>query len=63
MMTIEALISALKNFSGGVLVISHDQHFIKSVCQEIWVVGNKEVKEFKGSFDEYKTMAIAHTKK
>lgn len=63
METIKALASALKAFSGGVLVISHDQFFIKAVCDEIWVVGDQSIKEFRESFDEYKKVAIVHTKK
>jgi ATPase subunit of ABC transporter with duplicated ATPase domains len=33
---INALSKALQSFTGGVLVISHDQHFIQSLCNEIW---------------------------
>jgi ATPase subunit of ABC transporter with duplicated ATPase domains len=36
---IDALIEALTAFTGGVVLVSHDQHFISSVCSEIWVVG------------------------
>ena len=32
--TVEALISALSSFKGGVLLVSHDQHFIDSVVSE-----------------------------
>lgn len=59
---IGALIDALKGFSGGVLVISHDQHFIKSVCNEVWVVGGGRVKRFNGSFDDYKKSALESSK-
>lgn len=31
METIQALIEALKEFKGGLLVVSHDQHFISQV--------------------------------
>ena len=58
---IEALITALQSFSGGVLVISHDQYFIQSVCKEIWVVGGGRVKQFNGNFDDYKKVALEHT--
>jgi ATP-binding cassette subfamily F protein 3 len=34
--TTEALIKALETFGGGVLVVTHDQHFISSVCKELW---------------------------
>lgn len=33
METIQALIDALKEFKGGLIVVSHDQHFIQQVCQ------------------------------
>ena len=55
---IEALANALKGFSGGVLVISHDQHFITSVCSGIWSVDNKQVKIFNGDFNQYKKKAL-----
>ena len=58
MNAIEALIDALKQFTGGVLVVSHDQHFIQSLCDEIWVIANNEVKKFEGEFKEYKKMVI-----
>lgn len=47
----------------GMLVISHDQHFIQSVCNEIWVVGDGRVKQFNGSFEDYKKIALEHTTK
>lgn len=55
---IEALADALRGFTGGVLVISHDQHFITSVCNEIWVVGDQKVERFDGSFEDYKKAAM-----
>ena len=55
---IQALANALIAFTGGVLVISHDQHFIKQVCTEIWVVGNQSIKQFDGDFDDYKKLAL-----
>lgn len=57
---IEALATALKNFAGGVVVISHDQHFITSVCNEIWVIKDKRVVPFDGSFTDYKKTVISN---
>ena len=37
--TVDALIEALNMYSGGVLIISHDEHLISQVCDEIWVAG------------------------
>jgi ATP-binding cassette subfamily F protein 3 len=33
---VNALIVALNNFQGGVLIVSHDQHLIASVCEQIF---------------------------
>jgi elongation factor 3 len=33
-----ALVSAIKEFKGGVVVISHNQAFIDKVCNEIWLM-------------------------
>ena len=55
---IEALANALKGFVGGVLVVSHDQHFITSVCNELWVVADKKIITFDGTFDDYKKVAL-----
>ena len=57
--SIKALSNALRKFAGGVLLISHDQFFIKSVCDEIWVIEEASVKTFHGSFDEYKKSQLA----
>merc|ERR1712107_260518 len=33
-----ALVAAIKDFKGGVVVISHNQDFIDEVCNEIWLM-------------------------
>lgn len=55
---IEALIDALKNFTGGVLVVSHDQHFITNICHELWMIADKRVVRFEGSFEDYKKVVL-----
>lgn len=59
--TIDAVIVALANFNGGVVVISHDQHFVESVCDELFVVGSPActVTRFKGEFAAYRKVACA----
>jgi len=51
--TIEALILAIHNFVGAVLVISHDQYFLRNVATEYWALSNNRIKIF-DSFDECK---------
>ena len=57
------LADALQKFAGGVLVISHDQYFIKAVCNEIWLVDDRQVKDYRDGFDAYKKFAISQNKK
>lgn len=56
--TIDSLIVALGSFAGGVILVSHDQHFIESVSDEIWVVGEGKVAKFKGEFKDYRKVAL-----
>ena len=35
---IDALIQGLAMYKGGVLLVSHDQHFISAVADELWRV-------------------------
>ncbi|XP_044496622.1 ABC transporter F family member 4-like [Mangifera indica] len=59
MQSIDALADALDEFSGGVVLVSHDSRLISRVCEdeeksEIWVVENGTVMAFPGTFEEYK---------
>ncbi|EYU34546.1 hypothetical protein ABFS82_12G018500 [Erythranthe guttata] len=59
MQSIDALADALDEFTGGVVLVSHDSRLISRVCDneeisEIWVVENGTVEAFPGSFEDYK---------
>lgn len=58
--SIDAVIVALSNFSGGVILVSHDQAFVEAVAEEIWVVGQipGRVIRFKGEFKDYRKIAM-----
>lgn len=60
---IEALCQALKDYKGGVLVVSHDQHFINSVCNEIWLISKRKVTRFEGGFKDYKSLVVNKIRK
>ncbi|CAH8827705.1 unnamed protein product [Trichobilharzia szidati] len=50
--TIAGLSDALVKFSGGVVLVSHDERLIQAVCNEVWVctrMGIDPVEENKGS--------------
>ncbi|MBA0684124.1 hypothetical protein Goari_025727, partial [Gossypium aridum] len=59
MQSIDALADALDEFTGGVVLVSHDSRLISRVCEDeeksqIWVVDNGTVNTFPGSFEDYK---------
>ncbi|XP_074045723.1 ATP-binding cassette sub-family F member 3 isoform X4 [Macrotis lagotis] len=56
METIEALGRALNSFRGGVILVSHDERFIRLVCQELWVCEGGGVTRVEGGFDQYRDL-------
>ncbi|MBB2204505.1 ATP-binding cassette domain-containing protein [Gluconacetobacter takamatsuzukensis] len=50
----EALIRALAEFEGAVLLISHDPHLVELVADRLWLVGDGTVRPFDGDMAEYR---------
>jgi ATP-binding cassette, subfamily F, member 3 len=46
--SIDALAQALREFKGGVAIVSHDQRFLDEVCKEVWVCQNGTMTKFEG---------------
>jgi len=61
METIDALIGALNVWRGGLLIVSHDQHFLQSIAKQYWIVANKKIYVFQ-DFHEAKAFALEHHK-
>ena len=63
--TTEALIDAIRDFKGGVLLVSHDQHLLTSVCKTLLVVEKQQVKVLQGgssnkdAFEAYKKAVVS----
>lgn len=51
--TVEALTQALKNYSGSLVLVSHDRSFIRRVATKILEVHQGEVRLFPGPYEEY----------
>ena len=49
----QALTVALQSFAGGLVVVSHDRHLIKSVADTLWLVADGKLKTFDGDLDDY----------
>lgn len=56
METIEALGIALNKFTGGVILVSHDERLITLVCKELWLCREGTVKSIKGGYEEYRKL-------
>ncbi|KAJ3688289.1 hypothetical protein LUZ61_017453 [Rhynchospora tenuis] len=59
MQSIDALAEALEEFTGGVVLVSHDSRLISRVCDdeeksEIWVVEDGIARRYPDSFQDYK---------
>ena len=51
----QALSVALIEYTGALIVISHDRHLLRSVCDELLIVHDGLVDRFNRSLDEYPT--------
>ncbi|KAK5064402.1 hypothetical protein LTR84_000235 [Exophiala bonariae] len=50
----DALSTALQNFQGGVLMVSHDVTMLQNVCTSLWVCDKGSVEKFPGDVNAYK---------
>jgi ATP-binding cassette, subfamily F, member 3 len=48
-----ALNVALQSFEGGLVIVSHDRHLIKTVADSLWLVADGKLKVFDGDLDDY----------
>jgi len=53
---VDGLIKALNNFKGGLLIVSHDEHMVTSVCDQIYYIKGQKLIKFAGDFAKYKKM-------
>src|SRR5699024_5366805 len=49
----QALSMALQEFTGALLLVSHDRHLIKSTVDELYLVADGRVQSFGGDVEEY----------
>ncbi|SLN48484.1 ABC-F family ATP-binding cassette domain-containing protein [Oceanibacterium hippocampi] len=55
----EALVSALNEFQGAVLLISHDPHLVGLVADELWRVENGRIEPYDSTLDDYRTEVLS----
>jgi ATP-binding cassette subfamily F protein 3 len=58
----EALIMALNDFEGAVILISHDRHIIETCADRLWLVADQSVKPFDGDMEDYTRFVLDRVK-
>ena len=49
----EALMQALLNFNGALILVSHDRYLLKCLVNEYWLIDDGKAKVFDGDLDDY----------
>jgi ATP-binding cassette subfamily F protein 3 len=54
-----ALIEAINDYTGAVVLISHDRHLIEACADRLWLVADRAVSPFDGDLDEYGRLVLS----
>ncbi len=55
----EALVQALTDYTGAVILVSHDPHLVELVADQLWLVNDGEVKPFDGDMEAYRRFLLS----
>ena len=53
MHSVDLLIESLNKYEGSLIIVSHDRHFLSRTANIYWEIVNGEIREFKGTYEEY----------
>ena len=59
--SIEALEEALGEYEGTILLVSHDRALLEALTTRVWVLHNRHVTDFGGSFEEWEKQSRERT--
>ncbi len=54
----EALVQALNNYEGAVVIVSHDPTMVERVADRLWLVKDGKVSNFEGDLEDYRAFTI-----
>jgi ATP-binding cassette subfamily F protein 3 len=54
----EALMQALNNYKGAVILVSHDPHLVECVADRLWLVAGGTVKPYEDDLDAYRALIV-----
>jgi ATP-binding cassette subfamily F protein 3 len=55
--SIEALEDAIDSYEGTVIVVSHDRALLRALATRVWVLHDRHITEFEGSFGEWEALS------
>jgi ATP-binding cassette subfamily F protein 3 len=57
----DALVAALNDYTGAVLIISHDRHLIDATADRLWIAQNGRIEEFDDDLDSYQRQLTSNS--
>jgi ATP-binding cassette, subfamily F, member 3 len=54
----EALVMALNEFQGAVVLISHDRHLVEACADRLWLVADGKVEPYDGDMEDYRRLIL-----
>ncbi len=58
----EALMQALNNYNGAIILVSHDTHLVECVADQLWLVQDGTCKPYEDDLEAYKKLVIRQRK-
>lgn len=59
----DALVHALNDYQGAVLIISHDRHLVEATCDTLWIAADGTIKELDEDLDGYQRLILSQSGK
>ena len=59
----EALVLALNEYTGAVILVSHDAHLVEMIADRLWLVQGGKVSNFDGDMKDYKKILLSSRSK
>ena len=50
----QALVEALQEYEGAMLIVSHDRYLLRATCDSFWLVDDGRLDEFRGDLEDYR---------
>lgn len=58
----EALMQALNNYNGAIILVSHDTHLVECVADQLWLVADSKCKPYDDDLEAYRKLVVRQRK-